>query len=296
MYSNLQLDALDFMKARNWADAAVKFTEDLQIQGNNCFSLKNLATCQAELNETEEAYDIIRFCTQLFPFDADSWIIYSSIISQLGDNDAAIEACRVALENAPEAVNARWNYSMFLMKGGRWKAGWDNYEWGFIGGHRKPRTMQPPLQPGISAPGKTCLIWGEQGAGDIIMFFRYIEKFREIFPETEVIFETRWDLIPLFSKLPYKVYARPDNGSLPYEFDCNISLLSLPRYLALYEPQVEVGYIPTDGKLVDVVKTMIPFDKTKPKIGLFWQGSPGHSNVSHQHYLLGTVYAFSYRV
>lgn len=279
MYSDNQLDALEAIRLCNPDKAIQYFAADLQERGNNAFSLRGMAHCLATKNEYEQAERSIRFCSQLFPNDPDTWMIYGNIISQLGDNTKAIEYTERSLELMPQQFGAMWNLSMFLMKSSFWEDGWNLYETGLIGGQRKRRCIQAPLEPG-QEPRGTVFIWGEQGAGDTFMFFRYVKLFRERYPNVKILLEVGYDQLPLFTDCSYvdQVYARPTSLGLPYTFDCNIALMSLPRFLGLYDPQPMSRYIEQDAGIVEWAGSAIPFAKDKPNVGLVWKGSKMHTN------------------
>lgn len=284
MYTNKQVDGFQAMSRREWGKGLECFKEDLAEQGNNVVSLRSMATCTAEMNESEEAYATINFCTQLYPYDADSWMIKGSVASQLSDVQGALDFTNKSLELAPDAPNSLWNKSMFLMKLGYWKEGWALYDWGFVFGHRRGRTLLPMLEKGTPIKdGETVLIWGEQGAGDIIMFLRYVEDFKNRYPNCKLLLEIRWDLIPLLTDYPHAtVFCRQDNGSMPYAFDHHISMASLPNYLDMPIPEPRYGYLPKDTRLTEYVKQHIPFSNEKPRVALAWRGSPGHSNDANR--------------
>lgn len=280
MYNDLQLDALEAVRKKQYEKAKELYRQDLSENGNNVLSLRGLAYCEAELNNYDAADEILRFAAIMFPEDPDTFMMLGSIVSQLGDNDAAIKYTERANDLAVMSHAAMWNLGMFYMKAGRWREGWDLYEWGFTAGHRKPRTRQPALTPETDiVPGATVLLWGEQGTGDHLMFCRYIEDFAKKHPDVKIIYETRWDLAPMFMNYPHaQVYVKPENSSLPYDFDYHCSIASLPWVLGYGAPEPRKDYLKLDDAVMNYVSENIPFPKDKIKVGLCWMGSKFHPN------------------
>lgn len=95
---------------------------------------------------------------------------YSGMFVEAGKPEKCIELCERAIAEEPELPVAHWNLAIALLGEGQWKRGWAEHEWGL-----KPSCLREdrivldlPLWDGT--PGKTVLVYGEQGLGDEIMF------------------------------------------------------------------------------------------------------------------------------
>lgn len=72
--------------------------------------------------------------------------------------------------------DARWNLALCLMTQGKWRDGWDHYE------YRPQRAVvddSPQLWRGEDVRGKTLLVLTEQGLGDSVFSFRYLPMLKE---------------------------------------------------------------------------------------------------------------------
>lgn len=134
----------------------------------------------------------------------------SSLFLYAGCPEKAIPYCEAALREDPLNQGARVNLGTAYLEMGEWEPGWELWSRGtLVTGDRPPiiyaRRGQPPLPEWDGSPGKTVIVWGDQGIGDEIHFanclpdmVRVSKKvildchprlevlFRRSFPEVEV--------------------------------------------------------------------------------------------------------------
>ena len=140
-----------------------------------------------------------------------------------------------------------------------------------------------------SLQGKTILLHAEQGLGDTIQFCRYAKPAADL--GARVILEVRDPLLPLLQNLAgvSEIIAR--GAHLP-AFDFHCPLMSLPlafrtRLDTIPSPE---GYITPAPEKVASWQTILG-DKVKPRIGLVWSGSPGHSHDRNRSISLANLLA-----
>jgi tetratricopeptide (TPR) repeat protein len=132
-----------------------------------------------------------------------------------------------ALKIIPNYSIAYINKALVLLMMGEYIEGWNLYEWRRGAYKKNDRGIHKPLWLGdISLAGKTILIYGEQGIGDVIQFSRYIENFKSM--STRVIFEVPKSLIPLCVDLLPHDYQVISYGEVLPEFDFYCPIMSLP--------------------------------------------------------------------
>lgn len=125
---------------------------------------------------------------------------FVSVLCCLADNYSCLgntqEANRVyrralALDENDDLTN--WHYALSLLRDSNFDEGWKQYRWGF---KRKKNGRGPYIADRSkewdgSESCTSLLIWGEQGIGDQIMFFKFLKYLPESIREIYVKFDER---------------------------------------------------------------------------------------------------------
>lgn len=179
----------------------------------------------------------------------------------------------------PMGADAHWNKGLACLMQGHYAQGWPLYEWGWQNGSRgKRRAFTQPLWLGQEdLTGKTCLLYPEQGLGDVMQFCRYARQVKAL--GATVLLEVPKSLLGLMQTLK-GVDVLIESGvdvaqsdGVP-AFDYQVPLGSLP--LAF---KTEVGTIPdAAGYLrVDKAKRAAWQERLGPKrklrVGVVWSSA-----------------------
>jgi hypothetical protein len=179
----------------------------------------------------------------------------------------------------------RSNLAMLQLMRGDYAHGWVSHEarWDGsqeLGGNRP--LMPAPTWRGEPLAGKTLLVWGEQGMGDVLQFSRYIPMLGErVHREGGRL---AWNSFPQMGGL----LARSLGGhaddysagggveSLP-PFDYEIPLLSLPLIFGTREKTIPAAtsYLFADMAARQSWRERLG-GESRLKVGLTWTGSHGH--------------------
>lgn len=165
-------------------------------------------------------------------------------------------------------------YSCLQIKAGNFEEGWKYYEYRFKNIYNKTEYPQidKPRWDGQNIPDKTLLIQYEQGFGDSIQFFRYLEILKPLVGK--LIFRVQDELVELFkinvSDIEIVGNPRPLNE---LSFDFHIPLMSLFNVLKLKKEDIPLsqGYIKADEEKIRRYKEEF-FDNKCLKVGLCWYG------------------------
>jgi tetratricopeptide (TPR) repeat protein len=199
--------------------------------------------------------------------------------------DEAAQAAATAYSLAPGDPSMSSNLAMLELMRGNYVQGWPLHEarWDGsieLGGHRP--AMPAPVWRGEPLAGKTLLVWGEQGMGDVLQFCRYIPMLAKRVHDDggRVI----WNSFPqLGALLPRSLGSHVDNysagggvDSLP-PFDYEIPLLSLPWIFDTREDTIPAAspYLFADTAARASWKKRLA-QEPRLKVGLTWTGSLGH--------------------
>ena len=253
------------------------------------------------------------------PDDGDGWTNLTNVYRMSLDLPRALEAGARAVQCAPQSPLAHNNYALALREAQRWNEaeqaattactlaphnaamrftlamlqlmrgdyahGWLSHEARWegsreLGGNRP--LMPAPMWRGEPLAGKTLLVWGEQGMGDVLQFSRYIPMLAaHVHREGGRLI---WNSFPqMGALLARSLGAQVDDysagggvESLP-PFDYEIPLLGLPLIFATREETIPAAtpYLLADPSAVEAWRKRLA-GEARLKVGLTWTGSHGH--------------------
>ncbi|WP_175784085.1 tetratricopeptide repeat protein [Burkholderia ambifaria] len=199
-------------------------------------------------------------------------------------DDAERYAAR-ACQLAPDDPSFRFNLAIIQLVRGNYAAGWRGHEarWDGAGELRGRRPALPgPRWQGEPLAGKTLLVWGEQGLGDVLQFARFVAPLAErVHREGGRLV---WNTFPQVGTLMQRsLGAHADafsaGGSvdeLP-AFDYEVPLIGLPLMLGMETSTLgeSVPYLHADRHARDAWRARLAGDG-RLNVGLVWTGSAGH--------------------
>jgi hypothetical protein len=174
---------------------------------------------------------------------------------------------------------------MLLLMQGKYGEGWVEHEARWDGAKelmgKRPKFPRPTWR-GEPLAGKTLLLWGEQGMGDLLQFCRYVPMLAErVHREGGKL---SWNSFPQMGGLLGRSLARyVDEFTLGGgveqmpAFDYEISMLTLPLVFDTREETIPSGvpYLYADPNAVDNWRKRLQ-GETRLKVGLTWTGSRTH--------------------
>jgi Flp pilus assembly protein TadD len=276
----------------------------------------NLAASLMAANEPpEEIIALLEAALTIKPDDPEPWINLATQYLRVFDLPSAVKAGQRAVELSPDNALACNNYAQALKEAqrfdeaehfaeralilsggqpvfrlnlgllhllrGKYLSGWDGFEHRAMATPEKAKA-RPVLggQPwqGQSLTGKTLLIWGEEGNGDVLQFSRFIPRMAALVRDQGG--RLVWNSFPQFGDLLNRSFAQTVDAyvtggvdRLP-PFDYELSLLSTPRLLGVTETAIPaaISYLAADPGLSARWRQRLAGD-TRLKVGLVWTGS-----------------------
>jgi hypothetical protein len=246
----------------------------------------NLAAARRAGMDLAGALDAGKRAVELAPDNALSHLNLAMALKEVARWDDAERHARAACERAPADPVARMNLGLLQLLRGDFGEGWANYEVRWDGSDElrglRPAFPRPPWQ-GEPLAGKTLLVYGEQGMGDLIQFCRYIPALAaRVHREGGRVV---WNSFPQMGELLARNLGRyvdefTSGGGIeslpPYDYE--IPLLSLPLMLGTGGETFRemVPYLRPGAAASGAWRARLAGEK-RLKVGLAWTGSFAHT-------------------
>ncbi|WP_321844261.1 hypothetical protein [Paraburkholderia bannensis] len=306
--------------ANRHADAVAPYRHALAIDRTFPNLRNNLATALIQVNSNaDEVAALLAECVEANPDDANAWINLSRLRATETDITRPVEASRRAVALAPHSSHALNNYAMACKEAQQWDEaeraasaacqyapndasvrvnlsmtrlvrgkfaqGWADHELRWQGSSElatgRPVFPRPEWR-GEPLAGRTLLVWGEQGMGDLLQFSRYIPMLAErVHREGGKLV---WNSFPQMGALlarsmhgHYDLYTAGGPVEALPPFDCEISLVSLPCLFGTAEETIPgpLRYLSADAAAAAHWRERLS-GETRLKVGLTWTGSLTH--------------------
>lgn len=159
-----------------------------------------------------------------------------------------------------------------------WATGWDNYQYS-LGGKFRKETQYQEEDRWDGTPGKTLIVYGEQGIGDEVM---YASCVNDVAKENKVVLECDPRLENLFKRsFPHiDVYGTRREAADwldKYQFDARCSVGTLPKYFRRSREDFKgLPYLVADPERRIQWRALFDTYK-KPVIGICWSGGSKHN-------------------
>jgi tetratricopeptide (TPR) repeat protein len=260
-------------------EALESYDRALIVRPQFARALSNRGNALHELNRFDEALESFDSALRVDPEYAEAFSNRGVTLHALMRFEEALSDFQRALKFRPNQADTHYNEALCRLLAGDFHHGWEKSEWRWETEHTsdKKRNFGQPLWLGSrDLAGKTILLHGEQGFGDIIQFCRYVPLVAE--RAGRVILEIPQPLRALMSTLPDTAQIISRGDPLPH-FDFHCPLLSLP--LAF---RTELKTIPSTCPYLHAPPQAISgWDarlslRTGPRVGLVWSGRPTHKN------------------
>ena len=230
----------------------------------------------------EEAIDMLYRGITIAPRVPEFYTNIAYALSRMHKHEESIVYYKKALALKPDHYKSLFDMSLVKLRLGENEEGWKLHEYrnyrpapdGFADRHVKGRI---PLWDGNpeSVKGKKVFVCKEQGFGDGLQFFRYLEPLANLASKVTVYCE------PYLTKL-FLSSNKCSNVSFIDKAD-DIDKIE-PHDLWFYQMSMPliVGEPESKPYLFPVADTPVPQLPPGFKVGLAWQGNPKHINDKHR--------------
>ena len=262
-------------------EALASYDKAISIEPDYADAHSNRGNALHELNRLDEALASYDKAISIEPDYADAHSNRGLALHDLKRLDEALASYDKAISIEPDYAEAHWNLSLCNLLGGKFKNGWQEYEWRWksqdISKTAGIRNFSQPLWLGEQLlKDKTILLYAEQGFGDAVQFCRYVPLVAQL--GAKIILEVQRPLVKLLKNLEGVSQIIAKGDMLP-AFDYQCPLLSLP--LAF---KTDLNTIPpapkhltSDSENFAKWQTKLG-EKSKPRVGLVWSSVSSFKN------------------
>jgi tetratricopeptide (TPR) repeat protein len=235
-------------------EAMAEFDELIALEPDNPVHYSNRGAVLKTVGQPELAIRDFDKALSLVPDDAALLSNRAITLQSVGRFDEALADYERAISLGAPADVLQFNYGVLLLLLGRFAEGLPHYE------KRRFGAAPPDLDPaqrwqGLSqsVAGKTVLVYGEQGLGDIIQLSRYLIDLSAM--GAKIVFAIRDSMVRLLRTLPVSMTFIPEN-TRPAAFDYHVAMGSLP--LAF-------------GIELQTIAAPVPYLKAEPERSAKWR-------------------------
>ncbi len=236
-------------------------------------NLGNLLRSQGRLEESLACYEeALRLC----PSEPDIYNNRGIAYDGLRQTERALADYERALALNPAHAETRFNRALALLLQDDYPRGLEEYEWRW----RRPGRGMPewdvPLWDGSVAPGRSLLVWSEQGLGDVIHCCRFASLFAE--RGMRVFVQAPAALVGLLRTLRGVAGVVGPGDAVP-GLDAHAPVMSLPRLWGmrrLDDAPGPVPYLSADPAAVAACRDRVRAGADLV-VGVAWRGNPGYA-------------------
>jgi tetratricopeptide (TPR) repeat protein len=264
------------------AEALASYERAAELEPGMAQAWSNGGNALRVLGRHDEAIERCARAVALDPAYVEPRLNRACALAELGRHDAALEDYRIALELAPDKPETQLAAAVCRLTLGDFERGWALYEarQRIKDRRRYARVFDhpQPLWLGDSAlEGKTILLRGEQGLGDIIQFCRYAPRVKAL--GARVVLEAEPPLMRVLKTLDGVDELVAHGDPLP-PFDLHCPLMSLPLAFGTRVDTIPaaIPYLGAEPELVAGWAGRLG-PKTRPRVGLVWSGGVRHDHA-----------------
>jgi len=252
-------------------EAEQAYRAALQISPGNArllFNLANLYLREGRLEQAEATY------LQAIAAQPDYFDPYHNLghtYTELGNHAKAAACFRKGVQLRPNDFNPHMSLGMALMAMGEYREGWVEYQWR-LKDHDQlpPRQFGKPRWSGEALNGRTLLLCSEQGAGDTLMFMRYLPMLKT--RGAKVVIECLEPLKRLFENQPGDIPVFVKGDKLP-PFDFYIAPIDLPLVFGTTLDTIPADVPYLRGPTVEQLPQIALPRGANRRVGVVWNGN-----------------------
>ncbi|OYQ34114.1 hypothetical protein CHU95_11660 [Niveispirillum lacus] len=274
--------AMALSKLNDWRSAISLWEQVQALVGDMPPLTRNIARGYLRLRDIGTAQSLVDGLLARNTDDAESWAVRGVVLMQAGQWEDAIDAMRrCAARRGLDHAENTLNLSTSLLTVGQWEEGlalyerrWPHVDAGTAAIHRQLSSL-PAWQPGTETD-IDLVVGSEQGIGDTIMMARFLPILAKRVRKVTAMVQA--PLLALFGR-SFAATANLDfvpRGDVPLTDNCRFVMsMSLLHALNIRPNTIpsSLGYLSAASWAGGSGRRQT---RSRPAVGVAWQGSPGH--------------------
>lgn len=257
------------LRARGKTQAAVAcYQKAIALGHNNAGTWSNMGNAYRDLRRYQDAVSCHQKAVELDGENITSIYNLGLSLRDVGESVNALKYLHQAAERNPDNPEHHWDLSISYLQLGDYKKGFDLYDYRKKLSRAVARNFKRPEWNGEPLEGRSLLVHGEQGFGDMLQFARFIPRVAN--EDGEVHVECHPNLLRLFSTLDGDFNLVSTQQDTP-ETDLYVSLLSLARIYGATLDRLAAEKPYFEPPEISNLHITGPNDK-RFKIGIMWAG------------------------
>jgi len=261
----------------NYDEAEILLQKSYEHNQNNIMILSTLGYLYTEKELFSEAINFFMNVIKINPDYHRAYFNLGNLFSRTKKFDKAIECFAKTIDLKGDYIEAYWNKSMAELTLGNFEIGWELFESRIKLNETKYEHEfyeEKKSWRGGEINGKTLLIYGEQGYGDVIQFSRFLPMLKDF--NCDIVFYISDNLVSLLNLIDSDIKIVSKKRPIPrHDFHCPVMSLPYVFKLSLNSIPSKFPYIHIPYKKVSEFKTYLR-KSTKKRIGVAFSGSSKH--------------------
>lgn len=252
------------------------YVKSLSINSRQAGIWTNLGNSYKDINKLESSIECHHIANELTN-GKDALILHNLGIAYCANNNhlQAIDSYKKALEVAPSKKEIYWDIARSQLALFDYKNGWKNYKARWTSPEAGQNKYEINYWKGEKIKNKIIFVFCDQGFGDYIQCFRFIENLVNESP-AKIYLEVKKEMADLISQsintseiielLPHSIEKQK------VDYDYSVAITDLPViYAKSYKTIISKFPYLTSNKNNNINKNI--FANKKIKIGIVWTGS-----------------------
>ncbi|MGU8077146.1 tetratricopeptide repeat protein [Burkholderia pyrrocinia] len=257
----------------------------VNANASECEPWVNLAMAYCNRMDLERALSAGARAVELAPENPQALNNYAQVLQEAQQWDDAQRHAQAACHQEPAHAAYRLNLARLQLLRGNYAEGWLGYEARWDGAVERRHLRRPaflcPSWQGESLSGKTLLVWGEPGLGELLQGSRFIAQLGERVRQDggRLIWKSVAQMGGLLARSLGQyvdAYRVDSHGDAMLRADYEIALWSVPQLLGITPDTLpRPPYLQADPTVREVWRARLA-GETRLKVGLAWTGSASH--------------------